>query len=153
MPGETLDIEESACPDRIEIPETPIELLTLEVCEDLSLQGVPFNTRVTAKGNTTLASSTIDFDGSSKTLNLTPDSLSVNLAFDDFWWVPDISAGIYLQLVFLGQFPFFSHSDDSYRQRALHGHHDPFPYSDSLMTVGNRPSLTCGRPEISISTH
>jgi len=105
MPGETLDIEESACPGiGIEIPETPIELLTLEVCEDLSLQGVPFNTRVTAKGNTTLASRYIDFDGSSKTLNLTPDSLSVNLAFDDFWWVPDISAGIYLQLVFLGSF-------------------------------------------------
>lgn len=147
LTGQTLDISEVACPELggISIPDTPISLLGVVLCEDLALEGDSFDADVRAVGNTTLNSGSYSFDGPPETLNVRPDSLSVDVIYDEFWWVPDISAGLYFKLcalqcnweilrtptIPLASGPFFAITT-------------PFPYPGSLMTVATDPLSPIG---------
>lgn len=142
MPGQTLNIEEVACPSIgvIQIPEVEIDLLSVALCSDLGLDGVPFQANVSALGSTPPAEAPFDFDGTDKMLDLRPDALSVDLRFDNFWYVPDLTIGYKFRLcglecivtiwdsptihVYSGQFPAIT---------------TPFPLSGSLMTVATDP--------------
>jgi hypothetical protein len=145
LPGDTLEIEEVACPGAgIEIPETPISLLTIEFCEDLEMIGDVFEADAIARGIDPLAARHCEFEGPSEPLSLTPDSLSVDVTFDDFWWIPDLSVGAYIQLVFLGQLPFFTTPSIPIADGPFPAITTPFPAPGSVMTVATDPESPVG---------
>lgn len=141
MPGQTLDISEVGCPSIgvIGIPDL-IDLLSVGLCEDLGLDGVPFEADVKAEGSAPLVWGHVGFDGADKTLSLRPDALSVDLIFDKFWYVPDITMGMFFRLcgieciftiwdsptihIVSGPFPAIT---------------TPFPAPGSVMTVATDP--------------
>jgi hypothetical protein len=139
-PGQTLHIEEAACPGvDIEIPETEIPLLTLKSCADLTMEGWPFNARVTAKGNNNNLTAHLDFDGSARSLNpVMPDSATVDVQFDQFRWVPGLSVGFYVGVESL-KIPVFKSPKIDITSGAFMAITTPFPSPDSLMTVATDP--------------
>jgi len=148
LTGETLEIEESACPSvGIEIPGTPISLLAIELCEDLEMLGSVFEADALAMGLSPLAARHCEFEGASETIDLTPDSLTVDVTFDDFWWIPDLSMGFYAQLVIVGQIPFFTSPTIPIVDGPFPAITTPFPRSGSVMTVATDPESPINDPQ------
>jgi hypothetical protein len=107
LPGETFDIPELECPS-FGLGWKGISLLDVGLCYDLAFVGeahsdwkpFPWTTAdVRAVGATgDLASLNGGFDGIERQMSVTPDALSVNVVFDEFWYVPTMKAGYYITL-------------------------------------------------------
>ncbi len=142
LPGQTLDIEEVTCPSLggIEIPDTPISLISVDLCEDLGLSGQPFNARVEAIGSSLLSSQYMEFTGPDQEIIIRPDSLNIETKFDNFWYVPDINMGIYFDLNALhGTLDIYQTPTISLASGPFPAITTPFPYTNSLMTVATDP--------------
>lgn len=109
VPGESLMIETDTCAT-LSLGLKGMSLIDILWCSDMKLvgephdawllSGLPWNQlRARAVGTTgELAASTARFDDTDEQLQVTPDDLSVDVVFDQFWYVPTMKAGWSVEL-------------------------------------------------------
>jgi hypothetical protein len=147
LDGETLRIKEVSCPKvEITIPDTPINLLTINLCEDLTLNGAPFKARVKASG----LRGYLEFGRSGNSLNpVRPDSLTVDVEFSEFNYVPELNIGFYLRFDFFDQSinQQYTTPTTPIASGSFMAITTPFPAPDSFMTIATAPDLSGYLPQ------
>jgi hypothetical protein len=136
-----LDIEELTCPGvGIEIPETPISLVAVEACTDLSLSGVPFTSTVqTNDRNNSVAS--LAFSDGPRQMTIIPDARALLATFSKFDYRPDLIVGFYMRLAFLNGLKVLRLTPDApLFSGPFPAITTPFPLQGSLMTLATDPN-------------
>jgi len=149
FPGETMEIEEVACPSIgvIGIPGVA-DLLSIALCEDLNLIGAPFSSDVDADGSSPFAFDRFDFAGSAQTLTVRPDALTVDVTYDIFEYIPDLEMGVFFRIcgieciVTIWDTPTIHLTSGPFEAVTT-----PFPLPGSVFTVATDPNSPAADPE------
>lgn len=102
--GEVMPIAETGCPS---IPVGTIipgllAVLSLGLCEDLSLEGAPFSTTIWMRDASPPTSTATAFDGASQQLTLRPNARTATVEFDSFEYIPTLTMDFYFRVKLLG---------------------------------------------------
>jgi hypothetical protein len=151
--GQELNVDETACIGvyGIGIPDTPIDVLSIEGCMDLTVLGGPFEIDVTAKGINELAKVNEQpqnlFEGPSHSLSFTPDSNFVDLTFNNFEWHGHSQVGVYLRFSMLSQRLFDTPPITIVERGQFPAITTPFPLPGSFMSLARDPNSPADNPQ------
>jgi len=140
LTGQRLDIAEVACPSigLIPIEGVPIDPLELGLCEDLYLQGQPFNADIRSTGATPAVARRLAFGPAASSVTVRPDAMSVGIRYDDFGWSPDLHVGLYFRLDMF-TFTVYNSPTIPFTSGPFDAVTTPFPASGSPFTVATDP--------------
>lgn len=136
----TMDIAETSCPAIGIVPvENFPDPLKLGLCEDLGLNGKPFNTTVSSSGANPAVWQRLAFTNATQTTLVRPDAMSVAMRYDDFDWRPGMTMGLAFRFIVFG-IPVWTTPPIPFGEIGLFDAvTNPFPLSGSVFTVATDP--------------
>lgn len=139
--GARMEIAETSCPaiGFFPIQGVPIDPLSIGFCEDLGLNGRPFNATVTSIGASPAVWSRRAFSSARQTATIRPDAMQVGVRFDDFAWSPYLTMGLYFRFKIF-QVPVWDTPTIPFGEiGAFDAVTTPFPAAGSVFTVATDP--------------
>ena len=136
-----MEIAETSCPSVGVIPvDLPINPLAIGLCEDLGLNGKPFNTTVSSAGASPAISQRYDFTNASRTASVRANAMSVAMHFDDFDWRPGMTMGLAFRFIIFGA-PVWTTPEIPFGEVGIFDAvTNPFPLPGSVFTVATDPN-------------
>lgn len=145
----SMDIGEAGCPSVGLIPGAGfLNPISIGFCEDLGLNGKPFNTTVASIGAANPSVYTrYAFTNASKTVQLRPDAMQVSVRFSDFAWSPGMTMGLAFRFKSFGV-PLFTTPPIPFGEVGLFDAiTTPFPLpGQSIFTLARDPSSSSDNP-------
>ena len=137
-----LEIGETSCPSvgLIPIEGIPIDPFSIGFCEDLGLNGKPFNMTVTSFGaSSPSVLARYAFTTAGATARLRPDAMQVGMRFDNFAWSPGMTMGLFFRFKTFGITRWNSPTIPFGEVGLFDAVSTPFPSSGSPFTVATDP--------------
>jgi hypothetical protein len=136
LPGQTLDVDHTACPGvSLAIPgQKLLDLGRLQICQSIVLTGAPFNARVSTPTGARATTTPLAFSGTAQPFTITPSSRKVTLRFDQFDYRPKIAYGALLSVEVLMAEVWKSPSLTLVKNDALELITTPFPAANTAFS-------------------
>ena len=135
-----MEISEPSCPSVGIIPvDLPINPLAIGLCEDLGLNGRPFNATVTSTGASPAVSRRLALAYAPESAQVRPNAMSVSMRFDDFDWRPGMTMGLAFRFIIFGA-PIYTTPEIPFGEVGVFDAvTNPFPLPGSVFTVATDP--------------